>query len=173
MVTKTKFTCTKCERVHTQWFGRCHCGAWNTIVESEVAIKKYSIPKVSEKKKLRDSLPSGADLEIWFEMQKNRAKLNPTCENCGTNIAYQLGSENAWIWKSSHAHIFPKKTFKSIMTHEDNHLLLCRICHGQFDSSWQNASKMKVWEIAKIRAEKLLPYIKESITKIGESGIFN
>lgn len=171
---KTKFTCSSCGKVHTQWFGKCNCcGSWNTIVESEVTPKKYSIPKVSEKKKLKDSLPSGAELENWFEMQKKKALLNPFCENCGTNILHQLESEEQWVWKSSHAHIFPKKTFKSIMTHEDNHLLLCRLCHGQFDSSWTNASKMKVWEIAKVRAQKLLPSITESITKIGESGIFD
>ena len=158
---KTKFTCSSCGKIHTQWFGKCNCcGSWNTIVESEVAPKKYSIPKVSEKKKLKDSLPSGAELENW-------------CENCDTNILHQLESEEQWVWKSSHAHIFPKKTFKSIMTHEDNHLLLCRLCHGQFDSSWTNASKMNVWSIAKSRAQKLLPFITESITKIGGSGIFD
>lgn len=171
---KTKFTCSGCGKVHTQWFGKCNCcGSWNTIVESEVTPKKYSIPKVSEKKKLKDSLPSGAELENWFEKQKKKALLNPFCENCGTNILHQLESEEQWVWKSSHAHIFPKKTFKSIMTHEDNHLLLCRLCHGQFDSSWTNASKMKVWAIAKYRAQKLLSSITESITKIGESGIFD
>lgn len=170
---KVKFTCIICDRVHTQWFGKCHCGAWNTIVKSEVTPKKYSIPKVSEKKKLKDLLHKGDELDNWFEKQHKLALLNPFCENCGTNILHQLNSEEQWVWKSSHAHIFPKKTFKSINIHKDNHLLLCRLCHGQFDSSWVNASKMKVWSIAKDRAQKLLPYITESITKIGESGIFD
>jgi len=172
-MSKTKFTCTNCNRVHTQWFGRCHCGAWNSIVESEVAPKKYSIPKVSPKRKLGNAKAKeeGAEdkLQSWFDYQREEAMKHPFCEECNKNILYQLESEE-W-WKCSHAHILPKKTFQSVKTLTNNHLLLCKLCHGQFDSSWSNASKMKVWAIAVARVKLFIHLVKESLTKTPFDGL--
>ncbi len=170
------YKCTKCEATRPTLSGKCPCcGEWNCMVEVEAKKKTYTIPKVSKKAKEQkvSSESETRALEAWFEYHQLKAKEKPICENCGKNIEYQLNSDEGWIWKSSHAHIFPKKTFHSVKTNLNNHLLLCKLCHGQFDSSWLNAQKMKVWPIAKARAQKLLLSITESITKIEEIGIFD
>ena len=60
------------------------------------------------------------------------------CKNCNRKIA-KIDLVNL-------AHILPKSIFKSISKDVNNIVLLCHDCHGQYDSSWKNATKMKCWE---------------------------
>jgi hypothetical protein len=176
MPPKKIYTCNSCNKTTPKWSGQCSsCGGWNTFIESEVATKKYSIPKVSVKRKAENEKAKednlGEALQAWFDYQRTEGMKNPICENCGTNILYQLESEEEWVWKSSHAHILPKKTFESVKTLTNNHLLLCKLCHGQFDSSWSNASKMKVWTIAVNRVKLFIHLVNESLTKTPFDGL--
>lgn len=157
------YKCTKCEATRPTLSGKCPCcSEWNCMVEMEIVKKVYKLNRTK-----KPSLKENKDeLENWFDYQRKVGLQKPFCEECGRNISYQLNSEDGWIWKSSHAHIFPKKTFKSIMTNIHNHILLCKLCHGQYDSSWLNATKMKIWPTVVSRAKMIINLIKESTTKL-------
>lgn len=88
------------------------------------------------------------DLVLWF-MDK-MANSEPVCENCG----YPINKFNQQEWHGSMAHITQKAHIKSVATHPNNHMVLCRygnFCHAKFDSSHEAASKMLVAKIAKER----------------------
>lgn len=129
------------------------------------------IAKVSEKKKKQDAeskrllsdarelgKPAEGDQEQWFQ---DRMKDNlPVCMNCGMEAPWLLQPEYEKIWRACQAHILPKRKtqFPSVSTHPMNHMVLFPVwgghlcgCHNEFDSSWYNATTMKVWEIAKHR----------------------
>jgi 5-methylcytosine-specific restriction endonuclease McrA len=122
--------------------------------------KRYTIPKISEKKKkqiLEDSelAKQNAALEKWFN-DKHRESAG-ICENC-TNLTSKFNTKR---WKWELAHIIPKEHFLSVKTHPYNILFLCDDCHSCYDSSWDAAKKMKVWDLAKKRFE----FFEKSITE--------
>lgn len=75
------------------------------------------------------------------------------CENC-KNKLYSVSKMNL-------GHILPKSIFKSVATNKDNLMLLCWICHSNYDSSWKKAITMPCFKIAKERYNKFKPYIEE------------
>lgn len=131
--------------------------------------KTYYLPKKSkkrlkqeseEKQLLNEAKEMGkstgiTDQEQWFE---DRMKENlPVCMNCGMEANWLLQPEYKKIWRACQAHILPKRKtmFPSVATNPLNHLVLFPVwgghlcgCHDEFDSSWYNATTMKVWEIA-------------------------
>lgn len=127
------------------------------------------IARVSEKKKAMDAEEKkagvNADLDYWFEYHTNHSR--PICTECGRKEEWLLLPEFIQIWRACQAHIFPKKkgAFKSLRGNLDNHIVLFPswgglLCghHGEYDSSWYNATTMKVWPIVeKIFLEKLYP----------------
>lgn len=144
--------------------------------------KKNFIPKKSQKRiqkeveekellKAAENIgePKGSRAqEEWF---KERMKLSyPQCMNCGKIAEWLLNPKYERIWRACQAHILPKREgmFPSVATHPMNHLVLfpswggflCG-CHDQFDSSWDNASKMKVWP----EAIKKFKMIESSISE--------
>lgn len=80
-------------------------------------------------------------------------KKNIHCQNCNRLI------REPSIFNC--AHIFPKSIFKSIARNFLNILFLCEDCHGQYDSSWKNASKMNCWPTALHRYLMLKSKIEE------------
>lgn len=87
------------------------------------------------------------DLQEWYQRMMQLS--SPICENCGMGIS-KFGAG----WHGSQAHILPKSKFPSVATCHLNHMVLGMYncgCHGQYDSSWFNASKMPVFKIAKSR----------------------
>lgn len=97
-----------------------------------------------------------SELVLWY--QKIMREEAPVCWECNKKI----NKNNPIEWHGSIAHILPKSIFPSIKTHPYNYLILgMYCCHGQYDSNWQNASKMQVLHIAKIRFDEF----KESISK--------
>lgn len=145
--------------------------------------KKRPIPKKSAKKIKQEAeakellkethelgLSTGVPAqEQWFE---DRMRDNaPICMNCGMEALWLLQPEYKKIWRACQAHILPKREsqFPSISTHPLNHLVLFpvwggHLCgdHDTYDSSWDNASKMKIWEIVKSRfINDLYPNLKE------------
>jgi hypothetical protein len=88
-------------------------------------------------------------LNNWFQYQHQHAG-DWLCENCGA----PLDHFDEKVRRSHHAHILPKKIFKSVADHPNNHLLLGGMfspcgCHYAFDASWERASRMHVFQIAK------------------------
>jgi hypothetical protein len=134
--------------------------------------KIYRIPKKSAKKlkqeaeekellKAAKEMGKGtgiSDQEQWFEDRMKESL--PVCMNCGMEANWLLQPEYKKIWRACQAHILPKRKagFPSVATHPMNHLVLFPVwgghlcgCHNEYDSSWYNATTMKVWGIAKHR----------------------
>jgi len=146
---KISYSCSGCGANHVQWHGKCHfCNSWNTISESVRDMK--------------------SDLDIFFDFARAHSLENGLCkcENCGTSVRNQLNSKDTWLWRGAIAHVLPKKTFISISNHAHNYMILCLACHGQYDSSWKNASKMPCFAIAKKKYQLFKGCITESKTKI-------
>lgn len=84
------------------------------------------------------------ELQKWYAaiMEKEA----PKCWETGEWI----GKENKKSWHGSIAHVLPKSIFPSVKTNPMNYMILKMYggTHGQYDSSWENASKMKVWKFA-------------------------
>ena len=82
----------------------------------------------------------------WFEMVEKQIEKNPYCWNCGRFIAKPF-------YRPACAHILPKRRtygFPSVAKHHLNFVVLgagCG-CHSKYDTSWDDASKMKIWNVA-------------------------
>lgn len=123
--------------------------------------KKYIIPKVSKRRaeKLaeqnKDSDKEETELQKWYDVIM-KSELNK-CWETGEWIEKYEKKEHeddelkfAKGWHGSIAHCLPKSLFPSVKTHPRNYMILKMWggTHGQYDSNWENASKMKVWPYA-------------------------
>lgn len=172
---KKSFICTTCHNSQPKWTGQCQsCKSWNCMEETAIEPKKYSIPKVSEKRKAENALNKNipSDLDKWFDFQIKYELDNGECkcQNCNKPIRHQLLSKDVWVRRGSIAHIIPKRPvggFPSVATHLHNFLILCLSCHSdQYDSSWDKAVKMPVFQIAKTKFKLFKSAIKEPIGKL-------
>jgi hypothetical protein len=112
--------------------------------------KTYTIPKKSKKKLALEGLEKeerkGEDTELqkWYAniMQHEM----PICWETREKIDIR----DKKGWHGSIAHVLPKEHFDSVKTHQMNYMILKMWggTHGQYDSGWENASKMKVWKYA-------------------------
>lgn len=128
-----------------------------TITAPEVKKKRIQpmSQKTREKKAVAKKARNGeeTDLQKWFgSILKTETFV---CWESGKPIkndpVYRFGSI---------AHILPKKLFKSVQTHPLNYMILDKFeAHGQFDRSWEKASKMNVWPIAVDRFKQIYPAI--------------
>lgn len=105
------------------------------------------IPAESEKKKAekKAAKPAKDELNDWFnriekfEFESGKCR----CWNCGEEILRPFA-------RAAIAHILPKRKdhgFPSVATQPMNYLILgagCG-CHGHYDRSWGDASKMQIW----------------------------
>lgn len=83
-------------------------------------------------------------LQLW--MRYGIDNFEPVCAECGKPLDFS----NEAVAYGSQAHIMPKGIFKSIALHPANRVILGRwCCHGQYDSNWLNASRMKIWSHVK------------------------
>lgn len=132
---------------------------------------KKTLEKQKEKSKFRSLINTKPNKELliqngkvpdtglilWFKVKMDLNE--PRCAECN---AYKP-SLKQWPqgWKSCQAHLLPKKNFKSISTHPLNCLVLgsgfSGLCHhhDMYDSSWETASKMKIWPEV-VRSFKIL-----------------
>lgn len=102
-----------------------------------------SIRKLALENGNRELVIKKTELDRWFDCVAAIIKIYPYCCNCGEFITEKY-------YRHASAHIFPKAHFPSIATHPSNYLILgagCG-CHSEFDSSIENAAKMKIWKIA-------------------------
>lgn len=108
--------------------------------------KKKEWAKKSAARK-KEKLP---DLQKWFE--ERHEEMVGICCNCGA-----ITDKYNHRWKWGIAHILPKKSsfggFPSVATNRDNWIELCMVngCHQTFDGSWDAASKMKCFPLAKFK----------------------
>lgn len=125
--------------------------------------KKYSIPKVSEKRKAKliEQKEAGTaedKLERWFEKIRldyftDGEMRGGVCMECGRFIPLEYS-------RHATAHLLPKKIFKSVATHPLNYLILGAGC-GCHDKTHRvdKFIKMKIWPEAARRIKELIPLL--------------
>ena len=130
------------------------------LPKEALAKERKPIAKVSKKKMLENKIAKealgGSDTELqkWYEAIMT--KENNKCWETGEWIdKYEdiilddevVGQKFSKGWHGSIAHCLPKGDYPSVATHPQNYMILKMWggTHGQYDSSWLNASKMKVW----------------------------
>lgn len=110
----------------------------------------YKISKKSKKKLAQEAAEKELRSEKGTELQQWYAKImqgeSPICWETGERI----DTNDLMGWHGSIAHILDKGNFPSVQTHPQNYMILKMWggTHGQYDSSWENASKMRVWPYA-------------------------
>ncbi len=134
--------------------------------------KKYVIPKKSAKREAKEKEQkiiqqetgnTETDLQKWYA--EIMAKETPRCWETGEWI----DTKDTFGWHGSIAHVLGKELFPSVKTHPLNYMILKMWggTHGQFDSSWENASKMRVWPHAVRIINILYPLLtKEEKSKL-------
>lgn len=91
------------------------------------------------------------------------------CENCNLVIR-DVGHKNV-------AHILPKSKlggFPEVMCNKDNAMYLCtdldrqdgKGCHEKYDSGWESAKSLQVWDIAVKRFKKFEKHITTKSTTL-------
>jgi hypothetical protein len=126
-------------------------------------VKKYVIPKLSEKKKKEILDESGKfredkEMEDWYRAMR-RLDVG-VCEELGcSNPTFKFDPHK---FKFSIAHCVPKSLIPSVRTHPYNYLFLCWQHHSIYDSSWESAKKLNCWKLAKERFSFFKHLIKEN-----------
>ena len=98
--------------------------------------------------------------ENWYTIAMRELAVTKKCQECGGFIP-------SGFYRHAIAHILQKRKeygFPSVATHPSNRLFLCagNGCHQIYDSSWEAASKMKVWPLAVIAFVEMYPFIDPS-----------
>lgn len=125
--------------------------------------KKYTIPKVSKKRaeKIAEQKTKGADSEMDLFFAAMRKKMVGVCQ-CG--CARKSSKFEDDHYRASISHIFPKRIFKSIATHELNWVErnFWDGCHSNMDNRsmalWVNFAD---WNDIKERFYILAPLLTE------------
>jgi hypothetical protein len=112
--------------------------------------KQYAIPKKSKKKLEQEAKSKDERGEEDTELQKWYAKIMQEETGKCWETGELINKQDKMGWHGSIAHCLDKKNFPSVKTHPLNYMILKMWggTHGQYDSSWENASKMKVWGYA-------------------------
>lgn len=121
---------------------------------------KKPMKRVSDKKLAADAEEKKARGEEATDLQKWYQKIMDSEEAKCWETGERIDKNDKFGWHGSVAHILPKELFPSVETHPMNYMILKMWggTHGQYDSSWENAAKMKVWPYAlKIIVGTLLP----------------
>lgn len=105
-------------------------------------------------------------LDRWFKEMMKSCEVK--CANCGATsfwLEQNKDLKGKSRWKSCQAHLLPKRHFESIMTHPLNGMVLgsgfsglCN-CHDTWDSNWEKASKMAIWDEFIRRVNIMYPLI--------------
>lgn len=135
--------------------GRCpYHNKKHRYEQSQKRAKNKSTGKDLLEKSMGIATPQ-SNLVFWYAARiKERSG---KCMECGEPIPLAFAHHSI-------AHILPKSSkngFPSVATNEHNWIELGASCgcHHRFDSSWEKASKMKVFAIAKLRFQKFEPLI--------------
>jgi len=120
---------------------RCQSHYWQYRNSITKKVKDLDIEKT-----IKQPNPT-TNLVLWYAEIMKREE--PICWECHKKI----NKYDTTAWHGSIAHILPKSIFPSIKSHPMNYLILGMYCgcHGQFDSNWLFASRMKVIGVAKVR----------------------
>jgi hypothetical protein len=145
-------------------------------------LKKKSPKTLAREKQQRMEQTTDKKEDDYYEYWMEHAE--PVCAECGMTAYWLLEPQEdekkresyRLMWRACQAHLLPKKKeygFPSLRNNLDNHIVLFpawggHLCgdHGFYDSSWFNASTMKIWpEVKQIIIEKLIPLVSEKEKK--------
>jgi hypothetical protein len=143
------------EKKYSLWEIRNGFAAKTTGAKPPKAIRKVSLKREAENKAAKSNFNDDTELQKWYEVIMTKEK--GQCWETGEWIdKYEdiivdgeiTGTKFSMGWHGSIAHVLPKGLFPSVATHPQNYIILKMWggIHGQYDSNWLNASKMKVWE---------------------------
>jgi len=123
-------------------------------------ISKQSAKKIKE---LEEDKPTRQKRKAWFEARMK--ELKGVCTECGHPIKKDIPA----FAICAVAHVVPKRKeqFPSIEFHPKNFIELgaeCG-CHNKYDTSWDDASQMKVWPLIIEKFILLYPSIDPSERK--------
>ena len=156
-------TCNK-EGCNNNVFGGGYCKNHQYLrPKKDVAEKKDRGLFVREISTEITNVPTKNQLDKWFK--ERHFEMPMFCENnCGRKTLKHRynGIPN---WRFSVAHIVPKSPTNgcpSVSCHENNCIYLCIQCHDIYDSNWDKAMKMPVWELAKLKAQTFIQLIPKS-----------
>lgn len=147
-----------------------------TIMQKAIkAQRKNAVKKVVGKLRVVEVEDDGnrtlsknyGELDRWFNERMGRCEVK--CENCGAINWWLQNNKDEKRgkvkWKSCQAHLLPKRHFHSIKTHPLNGMVLgsgfsglCN-CHDNYDSSWEKAAKMYIWDEVVRRFKIMYPFI--------------
>lgn len=120
------------------------------------------IAKVSNKKKNQINnekavrVYGGGELDRWF--QARRKEMGGRCLHCNEKTTMH---QDQW-YKSSIAHILPKRLFKSVATHPLNWIELCfwkNNCHGNYDNHTLDIIELNCYDLVIERFVAMYPDI--------------
>lgn len=115
----------------------------------------------------REASKNFQELDIWFKDRMGRLEVK--CENCGATNWWLEQNKDTKVgklkWRSCQGHLLPKRHFKSLQAHPLNGMVLgsgysglCH-CHDFYDSSWQKAATMNIWDEVVRRFKIMYPLI--------------
>ena len=138
-------------------------------VKGKVKSKREQQQKVSNTRKVAsnklrlDDYKENVGLDLFFGNAAIELSKHPYCENCGEFIDERF-------YKAATAHVLPKRKvfgFPSVACNPLNKLFLgsgCG-CHHEYDTSWDDASKMQIWSKVVLIFIELYPFIEEKEKK--------
>lgn len=148
-----------------------HINAGRPLPEKKI----YRLRKVSIKLAAKIEAQKGlvVDPNEFFAYHMKHSV--PCCQECGMEASWVLDPMYSKVWRACQAHILPKKKeygFPSLRDNLENHLVLfpsfggklCG-CHVFYDSSWYNASTMKIWPFVVQTFIDLYPQIPQNERK--------
>ena len=131
--------------------------------------KKAAKNNLSRKLHQVSSVPKEKlELEQWFSNMAFKIAQHPYCLECELNGVLTFIPEK--YYRMASAHTLPKRKeygFPSVAAHPENGFTLATTCghHANYDKSWEDASKMKIWPLAIEKIKKMLPFIAASEMK--------
>ena len=120
------------------------------------SIKHSSEKAKTKRKEDRKGLPS------FFSKATQEVKANPICQNCGCKIRWWSHPVN------NVAHLLSKSRYKSVMSNENNYVILCSEkdlgngCHELFDTKISERPNMKVFPVALEKYKKFREEVLEN-----------
>lgn len=133
----------------------CECGRNSYGYKRCQSCRSKEYQKRIKHRKQETSKVLGDNLAEYYTHHINKIQSGLYhCEECDTPIYKKTTSTNV-------AHILPKSVFISVRSLLENYLYLCGDCHSKYDSSYENAAKMKVWAIALNRLKAFLHLVRE------------
>lgn len=115
--------------------------------------KAYILNQINRKNKRADKESMG-DLDNYYRHHiQTIHDTNAKCAECGKLIT------NPTKWNV--CHLLPKEHFPSVRSLIYNAIYLCRDHHTQFDSTYENAQCMNIWDLVKKKVQGFISLVKE------------